>query len=423
MKEDSESVPCDEEFANRYSNDPLFTMFRKDCDSFAVVISMGSESGGQQVEVSPSPINPVKDKQDKEEKFKEPSGSVNFDKKISYTIYHATDGKFNSYFYLNSLTGWAIKDSKAMEMLSRERMEGSVHQLINMEEKLMLTYMKMDEGAFFTKFDLASMGGNAGNENVPDFFKQARKTGETRFYRKFGFTVDEYEAVVDRKKVFIYLTEVPNHQKSGTKPLQLIGFSGLGYMYDGQGKAYLVLALMNDESLVVLTDLEDFQYTFNTAGYKGMNTYLSEQLGGGDLYSSASSGMGSRMEAQNKKNWGDFMDSNNLLALGNGYDSPEMTTEVFDLLIASFDHQIMGAQTALRELKNNSGTEARKRRAEAQCNLNCYAGKKSELEELKNAVLSIQRNPRLSEEQKRDTLDKFYEIFGETQSKPCDCWK
>jgi hypothetical protein len=420
---DEKKDPCEESVASHFSNDPLVRMFQKDCAHFSVIITEGGGSGGQGE--TPSDLtNLLNDKDTKDEKLKkDPPGTISFDKKIGYTIYHTTDGKFSSYFYLNSLTGWAIKDTKAMELLSKEKMEGSVHQLINMEEQLMLSYMKMSEGAFFTKFDLASMAESSSVDNLPNFFSQAKKTGTRMYYNKFGFSIEEYEIIIDNSKVFVYLTDAPNVQKSGTKTMQMIGFSGLGYLYDGQGNTFLIVALMNYESLIILTSLEDSKYSFNTSGYKGMNTYLSEQLGGSDLFGSSNFGNETMLEAQNKKNWSDFMDSNNLLALGNGYDSPEMTIETFDLLIATFDEYILGAQTALQELRNKSGSEASKRRAEAQCNLTCYRGKKSELEELKATVVKIQKNPRLSEDQKSDMTDKIYEQFGKFQSKPCDCWQ
>ncbi|MFD2034263.1 hypothetical protein ACFSKL_05635 [Belliella marina] len=429
-EEDSpESDDCDEdELSKKFKDNELLRIFSFPCGfQGAEGSSIPNGIGGGSPSGQPSPDGPDIPTGNKQPKIPKtprqgPPAIMHFDKKISYALYTLEGELGVSYFYHSTAEGLSIKDTKALEKLSREKMEAQMHQVFDPNNERFMGYIKSKEGSFFTNMDLGGYDeGNSGLE-AKDFLDSAIKSGRKSTNKFLGLDSEEYVVNIDGKKVGVWLAKSPDVEFSGTSPRTVLGFSGLGYVYDGKGKTYLLIGMRDSKSLVMMIGYEDADFSFDTRGYQGMNSYLADQLGAAAFDKGNPNGYNTMVEKQNSENWSNFMESNNILSLGEGYDNPEFSIEVFDLMIASMDNHILGAKTALSELQNNNGVEASKRRAEAQCNLNCYTKKKSELESLKKQVLAIQKNNKLPYDEKQDQLDEIYEKFGATQSKPCDCW-
>ncbi|MCH7413512.1 hypothetical protein MM213_08455 [Belliella sp. R4-6] len=425
-KSDSDSGDCDDDqLSGKFQDNELLRIFSFPCHFQGAVGNDSSEGSGLGTPSKPvSSNNPgenVKSKTPKDYDLPPPS-IMQFDKKISYLIYMAPSELARSYFYHSTDDGLSIKDNKALEMMSKEKMDGQIHQVFDPHNERFAAYIKNREGAFYTIMNMGGDDDGKADFDGRNFFEFAKKSGRKTKVDFLGLECEEYVVFLEGKKVGIWLAKSPDVKFAGESPKQVLGYSGLGYVYDGKGNTYLIVGMRNSNSLILMTGYENINFSFDSRGYKGFNTYLTEQLGGNPFANGDPSGYNTMVEKQNSENWSQFMESNEILSLGQGYDSPDFTIEVYDMMIATMENHILGANTALSELRNSSGEEASRRRAEAQCNLNCYTKKKSEIENLKKQVLAIQKNSRISYDEKQDRLDEVYEKFGETQSRPCDCW-
>lgn len=421
-KRETRNEDCDDTFQKKYAKDPVASLFLKDCKAFALNIlnPMDHEQDNEKQPADKPYKIPPKDTPNR------PEGTpaiFEFDKKISYSVYSLTEGKISSYFYLNTKNGWSIKDKKAMESIASEKLEGNLHSLLNAEQRKMMAFIKSREGAFFTEMNMEELNDSNYLEPSEDFFKFAKKTGETINSSRYPSIIEEYLYQFEGKNVYIFLSKTNDLKLNASTPASLIGFSGLGYLTDNKKNTYLIVALADNTSIIVMDAIENSQFTFNSTGYQGMNSLLASKLNGMSQLPAASSGADyfTQIEKQNQKNWQGFSQTNDILALGRGYDSPALTVEFFDMIIATMDNYILEINKSTAELAGNSSAEALRRRKENQCYLICYTAKKAVLENLKREFVGIQGNRRLSQEQKSTSEDDLFKRFGQNQAKPCDC--
>ncbi|MDR7129768.1 BMFP domain-containing protein YqiC [Algoriphagus sp. 4150] len=218
-------------------------------------------------------------------------GPFTFDRKISFLVSGA-DGSFNSYFYLNTQTGYSMMDAQAHKQWIPTG-EGKTVQIMThtgdfysyIDSREGKYSMKMSSG--FDGLDIMLMANSLEQEGFRRTGKKVNKGSGVPFTRAEYSGKDS-----DGNAVSLWLSDPLDIRLDNNKTYLLTGHFGLGYFTDRKTlQNYMVTGIESKDGSIFITANEKSNASFSGKGYTTMGDLMMGGMTGQSDY------MAERMQA------------------------------------------------------------------------------------------------------------------------------